>query len=487
VGRGELPPGSLIANADASNFNTTVLRKGPSGEIEMEILTLRDLPGYLPVHQLTVSEPFADVVEMDGFGVQCRFGEPCVPPTCEMCWGDPMPRPEKGTALSGHWERITAGSDGESGDATVSLDGSKVAFRSTATDLTAAPDTPNTMDVFLHDRDTGITTQVTDSSDGTAWNTWVQDVNDDGDVLYTRDLDGSRRLLSGGPGASAIEVLPACPGQDLHVARWDAANSVLASCETDLDTSSIAAGGRTAMWLIHPGQTPVLNWKSFVHRIIGGWLTGGVQAVSPSGRRVRLGDTSMGFNREIPNPVSNVSTVDHTEPLPSSGVGDFSWVSNGGAADNEMRGVTKILAEVTAPGGTPQFVTSYATLEGDTAADWDRMLYTRALQMEVSPGGALLSAAELSESTNDIIVEGGDDFWEYANVHNTLGGSFEDPFGGPPRETSGYYDYSRADLGAGNVTSMSYHAEVVAAHTAHSPVGGDANGAGMDVFVWVRD
>src|SRR5439155_23930792 len=71
-------------------------------------------------------------------------------------------------------ERGGAASDGTEGNAasagaTLSADGRFVAFHSAATNLVAG-DTNATNDVFVHDRQTGITERVSVASDGTQGN-----------------------------------------------------------------------------------------------------------------------------------------------------------------------------------------------------------------------------------------------------------------------------------------------------------------------------
>src|SRR5947207_7980736 len=75
---------------------------------------------------------------------------------------------------TGTTERVSVASDGTEGNAasagaTLSADGRFVAFHSAATDLVAG-DTNGTTDVFVHDRQTGITERVSVASDGTEGN-----------------------------------------------------------------------------------------------------------------------------------------------------------------------------------------------------------------------------------------------------------------------------------------------------------------------------
>src|SRR5437016_2271806 len=67
--------------------------------------------------------------------------------------------------------RVSVASDGSEGNAAssgaaLSADGRFVAFHSAATNLVAG-DTNGTNDVFVHDRQTGITERVSVASDGT--------------------------------------------------------------------------------------------------------------------------------------------------------------------------------------------------------------------------------------------------------------------------------------------------------------------------------
>src|SRR5213592_4033360 len=75
---------------------------------------------------------------------------------------------------TGTTERVSVASDGTEGNAasagaTLSADGRFVAFHSAATNLVAG-DTNATNDVFVHDRQTGITERVSVASDGTQGN-----------------------------------------------------------------------------------------------------------------------------------------------------------------------------------------------------------------------------------------------------------------------------------------------------------------------------
>src|SRR5207253_2716603 len=70
--------------------------------------------------------------------------------------------------------RVSVASDGTEGNdvslgSALSADGRFVAFDSAATDLVAG-DTNGTNDVFVHDRQTGITERVSVASDGTQGN-----------------------------------------------------------------------------------------------------------------------------------------------------------------------------------------------------------------------------------------------------------------------------------------------------------------------------
>src|SRR5437867_8922188 len=75
---------------------------------------------------------------------------------------------------TGTTERVSVASDGTEGNAasagaTLSADGRFVAFHSAATNLVAG-DMNGTNDVFVHDRQTGITERVSVASDGTQGN-----------------------------------------------------------------------------------------------------------------------------------------------------------------------------------------------------------------------------------------------------------------------------------------------------------------------------
>jgi Tol biopolymer transport system component len=83
------------------------------------------------------------------------------------------------TAGAGVTTRVSVHSDGTQGDdwsgwAALNADGRYVAFDSTATTLVDGDDN-DTSDVFVHDRDSGVTTRVSVRSDGTqgdAWSGW---------------------------------------------------------------------------------------------------------------------------------------------------------------------------------------------------------------------------------------------------------------------------------------------------------------------------
>lgn len=78
--------------------------------------------------------------------------------------------------LSDSIERISVASDGSEANhrsalPTISADGQTLAFLSTASNLVAG-DTNNVMDIFVHNRVTGITERVSIASDGTEANSW---------------------------------------------------------------------------------------------------------------------------------------------------------------------------------------------------------------------------------------------------------------------------------------------------------------------------
>ncbi|MDJ0954612.1 MAG: S-layer homology domain-containing protein [Acidimicrobiia bacterium] len=84
--------------------------------------------------------------------------------------------------------RVSVASDGTEGDDTseqpaISADGTVVAFQSGASNLVAG-DTKWTMDVCVHDRTTQTTTQMSVASDGTPANRWAESASITGDGRY---------------------------------------------------------------------------------------------------------------------------------------------------------------------------------------------------------------------------------------------------------------------------------------------------------------
>ncbi len=103
--------------------------------------------------------------------------------------------------ITGETTRVSVASDGTEANGSsdlpvVSGDGRYIAFDSEATNL-VANDTNGYSDVFVHDRDTGTTTLVSASSDGTQGNHYSSwsDLSDDGRFVSFRSL--STNLVSG--------------------------------------------------------------------------------------------------------------------------------------------------------------------------------------------------------------------------------------------------------------------------------------------------
>ncbi len=103
--------------------------------------------------------------------------------------------------LNGITTRVSVASDGTESNGSsaipsISADGRYVAFYSTATNL-VLNDTNNTYDVFVHDRQTGVTTRVSVSSDGTQGNNWSSWPSISADGRYVAFYSRATNLVAG--------------------------------------------------------------------------------------------------------------------------------------------------------------------------------------------------------------------------------------------------------------------------------------------------
>jgi extracellular elastinolytic metalloproteinase len=103
--------------------------------------------------------------------------------------------------LTGVTERVSVASDGAPGDAnsfsaSVSADGRYVAFDSGATNL-VADDTNGFRDVFVHDRETGVTQRVSVTSDGTQGNGTTSEPAISADGRYVAFESAASNLVPG--------------------------------------------------------------------------------------------------------------------------------------------------------------------------------------------------------------------------------------------------------------------------------------------------
>jgi len=103
--------------------------------------------------------------------------------------------------LSSTIERISVASDGSEANhrsalPTISADGQTLAFLSSASNLVAG-DTNNVMDIFVHNRVTGITERVSVASDGTEANNWSGGPVISADGLVVTYTSTATNLVSG--------------------------------------------------------------------------------------------------------------------------------------------------------------------------------------------------------------------------------------------------------------------------------------------------
>jgi len=105
---------------------------------------------------------------------------------------------------TGATTRVSVASDGTEGNSvsikpSISADGRYVAFQSIATNLVSG-DTNGTQDIFVHDRQTGQTTRVSVASDGTEGNSGSNDPSISADGRYVAFQSQANNLVSGDTG-----------------------------------------------------------------------------------------------------------------------------------------------------------------------------------------------------------------------------------------------------------------------------------------------
>jgi Tol biopolymer transport system component len=105
---------------------------------------------------------------------------------------------------TGATTRVSVASDGTEGNSvsikpSISADGRYVAFQSIATNLVSG-DTNGTQDIFVHDRQTGQTTRVSVASDGTEGNSGSNDPSISANGRYVAFQSQANNLVSGDTG-----------------------------------------------------------------------------------------------------------------------------------------------------------------------------------------------------------------------------------------------------------------------------------------------
>ena len=106
-----------------------------------------------------------------------------------------------GAALAHSVERVSVSSDGAQGNDTslnpsISADGRWVAYESSATNL-ALGDTNNARDIFVHDRQTGITERVSVAGDGKQADGWSSNPSVSADGRYVAFMSTATNLVPG--------------------------------------------------------------------------------------------------------------------------------------------------------------------------------------------------------------------------------------------------------------------------------------------------
>ncbi len=169
-----------------------------------------------------------------------------------------LPAPANAYPGPGITERVSVASDGTEANSysryspAISSDGRHVAFPSTASNLVPG-DTNGAQDVFVHDRETGVTERVSVASDGTQANAFSYDPAISADVRYVAfyseasnlvpgDTNGTRDVFvhdretgvtervsvaSDGTEANSYSVKPTISADGRHVAFWSYASNLV--------------------------------------------------------------------------------------------------------------------------------------------------------------------------------------------------------------------------------------------------------------------
>ena len=251
--------------------------------------------------------------------------------------------------MTGTVERVSVTSDGSEGDdksfdGWISGNGRYVTFRSDAKNL--VPDDDNgEMDVFVHDRLTGITELVTRTPEGTAsssgWQHYRPMLSDDGSTVAFGSLASD---LVAGDDNDAEDVFlreptPRTPSSD-PLANSQTRDVVLEALDTDSETywsagpaEQVSVDGREAAFLgpdheVHfwtPGAQPSVDlgraatWVQLGHGVIAALQVDGTLAVyrvsDPSGAGTWLGVPAVAATRAA---VCNENAVVFTTPASGS-------------------------------------------------------------------------------------------------------------------------------------------------------------------------
>jgi Tol biopolymer transport system component len=267
---------------------------------------------------------------------------------------------------TGQTTRVSVSSDGTQANnganyPSISADGRYVAFESSSTNLVSG-DTNSVTDIFVHDRQTGQTTRVSVSSDGTqanggpGWSGKTSSISADG--RYVAFHSYADNLVSGDTN-SATDIF-------VHDRQTGVTTRVsIASDGTQANgfssSPSISADGRYVAFM--SGATNLVSGD-----------TNNARDVFVHGREGNIAPTVVSITRADPNPTSAASvrfTVTFSEPVTGVDASDFALTTTGSLSGMSVTSVSGSgnTYSVTVSTGTGTGTLRLDVIDNDTIID----------------------------------------------------------------------------------------------------------------------
>lgn len=289
---------------------------------------------------------------------------------------------------TGHTSRVSVASDGAEADfggggfPSISADGRYVAFNSMATNLVNG-DTNNESDVFVHDRQTGLTSRVSVASDGAQGNEISSGPSISADGRYVAFSSHASNLVPGGTLVQGIFVHDRYTGETSHVS----VSSSGAQANRYSEYPSISADGRYVAFhsyannlvsgdtnlsidvFVHDRQTGETIRVSVSSSGTQGNGTSASATISADGRYVTFSSESASLVKGDTNGVSDLFLHDRQ----TGETIRISVASNGTQGDGDSGG-----SSISGNGRYIAFASAASNLVGDdTNGFWDVFVHDR--------------------------------------------------------------------------------------------------------------